>query len=123
VAGTNQNNPKIMSVKNRVAEPPNGADLEVSLNERLARLEEIGSRQEAVRADLEKLRLRLEERPRFSGDDSAFLIWTLGFTAGANLVRGGEEASAIFDRARKLYLKMPGAGPLSPSPMMGGNGS
>jgi hypothetical protein len=46
--------------------------------------------------------------PKFSNDDARFLIWTLGFTAGANLERDGQRGERIFAWCRDLHEKMMG---------------
>ena len=75
--------------------------------------------------ELSRLRDRiglLEAQPApkrvFSEDDTTFLIWVLGFTAGANLERDGERGERVFGRCRDLYLKMSPA-----SAGLGGNAS
>ena len=77
---------------------------------------------EALRAEVAGLQRSLCEFRggyQFNGDDSAFLIWVLGFTAGAHLERDGERGERVFARCRDLYVKaFPGAGPLA-----GGNPS
>jgi hypothetical protein len=60
------------------------------------------------------------DKAKFNGDDSAFLTFVLGFTAGAHLNRDGQQRDVIFARCRDIYMKgFPGAGPLAP----GGNAS
>ena len=77
----------------------------------------------AIRGEIDALKaavkaLQSEARPKWGADDSAFMIFNLGFTAGAHMARTGEAAPAcdqIFARCRDLYMKaFPGSGPLSP---------
>jgi hypothetical protein len=83
--------------------------------------EDLASQVEDLRAQITAVQSALAEFRsgyRFNGDDSAFLIWVLGFTAGAHLEKDGERGERVFARCRDLYMKtFPGAGPA------GGNAS
>ena len=78
------------------------------------------SRLEALAVKLADLEAHKSER-RWSVDDSAFLIYVLGFSAGAHMERPGPTAEQIFARSRDLMVKVLGAGGGHGS--NGGNGS
>ncbi len=59
--------------------------------------------------DLEAAALRNGKGPKFSAEDSEFLILVLGFMAGANLERDGERGERIFARFRDLHQKLQGS--------------
>src|SRR5579862_5356744 len=51
---------------------------------------------------------------RFNADDQIFLVWVLGFSAGAHLDRNGDQGERIFARCRDMFVKLsepPGANP------------
>ena len=83
------------------------------LEELRTQASDLHARVEALRAELTGFR----STAKFNGDDSAFLIWVLGFTAGANLERGGDQGQVIFARCRDIYMKgFPGAGTIGGNP-------
>jgi hypothetical protein len=57
----------------------------------------------------------------FSAEDASFLVWTMGFVAGANLERDGERGERIFARCRDLHNKLESS--LTARPTAGGNPS
>lgn len=92
----------------RVAER-NGEELE-DLRNAVATLESKIARAEEL--------LRQPSERRWCADDSAFLIYVLGFAAGAHMERPGETATQIYSRARDLMIKV-----LGQEQPHGGNGS
>lgn len=75
----------------------------------------VGDQRDQINGLTAQVKLLEQSKRPFDGDDSAFMIWTLGFTAGCHMSKSGEDGPVIFSRARALYMKQfPGAGPLSP---------
>ena len=68
---------------------------------------------EALKGELGRVQQQLEQmtrlvnaRPPFTQDDNAFLIFVLGFTAGAHLDKDGSKGERIFAWCRTLQEKL-----------------
>lgn len=63
--------------------------------------------EDVVAAEVKKqLKALNGSTPKFSNDDARFLIWVLGFTAGANLERDSQRGERIFAWCRDLHEKV-----------------
>ncbi|HEV2210822.1 MAG TPA: hypothetical protein VG167_18775 [Verrucomicrobiae bacterium] len=94
-----------MKPKQTLAEPAAIAGREARLYtpapDLAAEVRELRARAEALERKLDEFRSGY----KFNGDDSTFLIWTLGFVAGANLERGGDQGERIYARCRDIWMK------------------